>query len=643
MDRIKELINKLNEASRVYYQGEDEIMSNLEYDKLYDELVALEESTGIVLSNSPTQKVGYEVQSALKKITHPTPMLSLSKTKSMEELIVWLGNDEAILSWKLDGLTVVLTYDDGKLVQAVTRGNGIVGEDITENAKNFQNIPLSIPFKGKLVLRGEALIKYPDFEKFNASVNGIYKNPRNLCSGSVRQLDPNITKDRHVNFYAFALVSAEGMMFNNKHSNEFDWLEKQGFSVVEHTLVTKSNIGIEIDKYSTKVENYDIPCDGLVLLLDDVQRGKNMGSTAHSPRNAIAFKWADELAETTLREIEWSPSRTGLINPVAIFDPVELEGTTVSRASVHNLSIVKQLELGIGDLITVYKANMIIPQIRENLVRSNNFTIPDKCPICGGETKIKNDSGVETVWCTNPDCTAKKVQTFSQAASRDALNIDGLSDATIEEFISLDIITKFSDMFNLKKHRDTIVNLHGFGERSYTKLVEAAEKARNTTCEKFIYSLGLPGIGGVNAKNLAKLINNDATKLFDLTVKDISAVDGFGDILAKGVVSRLNEEKFREEAFELLAELNIKAEEVKVSSNKLDGKTFVITGTLEHFSNRKELESIITSNGGKIGSAVNKTTDYLINNDILSTSSKNKKAKELNIPIITENEFISLI
>lgn len=641
--RMKELIDILNKAASVYYQGKDEIMSNFEYDRMYDELSALEKESGLVLAGSPTQKVGYEVLSELPKQTHPSPMLSLDKTKQVDELSSWLGGKEGLLSWKMDGLTVVLTYENGKLLNAVTRGNGVVGEVITNNAKVFKNLPVNIPFKGRMVLRGEAIITYSEFKKINAllSEEEQYKNPRNLCSGSVRQLNNEITAKRNVELYAFTLVEAEGVDFKNSQQNKMEFMKEQGFQTVEYKVVTAKNIYETVEWFSEKVKTNDFPSDGLVLLYDDISYGESLGSTAKFPRNAIAFKWADETAKTKLTEVEWSASRTGLINPVAIFEPVELEGTTVSRASVHNISIVKELKLGIGDTIEVYKANMIIPQIAQNLTKSGSLAIPDKCPVCGEKTSIHKENDVEVLFCENPDCLAKKIKSISLFVSRDAMNIDGMSEATIEKFISKGFLHELADLFKLNRYKDEIISMDGFGEKSYEKLVKAAETAKITTTAKFIYSLGIANIGLSNAKMVCKAFSNDFEKIRHASIDELVEIDGVGEIIAESFVKFFANENNNHMVDDLLDIVTLEDEE-NDNANDMDGMNFVITGSVNHFSNRSEVKELIEGRGGKVTGSVTSKTKYLINNDSTSNSSKNKKAKELGVQIITEDEFIDM-
>lgn len=641
--RMKELIAKLGEAAKAYYAEDREIMSNYEYDKLYDELTALEEETGTVMAGSPTISVGYEAVDELPKERHESPMLSLGKTKSREELRDWLGTQKGLLSWKLDGLTIVLTYRDGRLFKAVTRGNGEIGEVITGNARVFVNVPLAIPYQGELVLRGEAVITYEDFRKINEQIehaDARYKNPRNLCSGSVRQLNNEITAQRNVRFFAFALVRADGVDFQNSRKEQFIFLKKQGFEVVEYQKVDAQSILSAVEDYESRVAEYDVPSDGLVLIYDDIAYGQSLGRTAKFPRDSIAFKWADETAETTLQEIEWSASRTGLINPVAIFDPVELEGTTVSRASVHNVSIVKALKLGIGDRITVYKANMIIPQIAENLTGSDTLEIPHTCPVCGGETRIEQVNDVQSLYCTNPDCDAKKVKSFTLFVSRDALNIDGLSEATLEKFLGRGYLHTFADLFHLEQYREEIVEMEGFGEKSYQNLADSIEKSRKTTLPRVIYGLGIANIGLANAKMICREYHDDLERMMQADVEELSLIDGIGEVIAGTFHDYWQSEKNRENMKKLLEELEIEQIEVDESALTLKGMVFVVTGSLMHFDSRSALKELIESKGGKVTGSVTGKTTCLINNDSASGSSKNKKAKELEVPIVTEEEFM---
>lgn len=642
--KMKELGEKLREASRAYYQEDREIMSNVEYDALYDTLSALEKETGIVLADSPTVNVGYEAVEQLPKEEHERPMLSLDKTKEREALREFIGEHPTLLSWKLDGLTIVLTYENGELIKAVTRGNGIVGEVITNNARVFKNIPLKISFKGRLVLRGEAIITYSDFEKINETIGDAdakYKNPRNLCSGSVRQLNNEITAKRNVRFYAFSLVSAEGVDFRNSREVQFRWLNEQGFEVVEYRKVTAETLDEAMDYFAEAVTTNDFPSDGLVALYDDIAYGESLGTTAKFPRNAMAFKWADEMRDTRLLEIEWSPSRTGLINPVAIFEPVELEGTTVSRASVHNISIMKELKLGIGDTIRVYKANMIIPQIAENLTGSGNAPIPHTCPACGQETVVKKENDVECLFCVNPGCPAKKIKSFGLFTSRDAMNIDGLSEATLEKFIARGFVHDFGDIFEISRYKDEIVEMEGFGQKSYDNLMESLERAKETTLPRVIYSLGIANIGLANAKVICRHFDNDLDRIRHASLEEVSDIDTIGPVIAGNLVAYFRDENNNRRLDHLMSFLHIQEDSPK-QEQIFEGMNFVITGSLVHFGNRSEAKELIESLGGKVTGSVTKKTNYLINNDIQSNSSKNKKARELGIPILSEEDFRKL-
>lgn len=643
VSRMKELVSLLNQASRAYYAQNTEIMSNFEYDRLYDELMGLEKRTGVIIANSPTAHVGYEAVDELPKEKHEKPMLSLAKTKSREELHDWLDGREGLLSWKLDGLTIVLTYSGGQLVKAVTRGNGEVGEVITNNAKVFKNVPVSIPYQGELILRGEAVITYSEFGRINGQIEDVeakYKNPRNLCSGSVRQLNNEITASRNVNFYAFSLVKADDEDFGNSRAAQFEFLTRQGFDVVEYRLVNPDTIEEEVAYFEQHVQSYDIPSDGLVLTYEDIAYGQSLGRTAKFPRDSIAFKWADELCETVLKEMEWSASRTGLINPVAIFEPVELEGTTVSRASVHNISIVRGLKLGIGDRITVYKANMIIPQIAENLTQSDTLEIPEVCPVCGQPTQVRQVNDVQSLYCNNPACDAKKIKSFTLFVSRDAMNVDGLSESTLEKFLARGFIHEFADLFNLGRYEEEITQMEGFGEKSYGNLMESIENARNTTLPRVVYGLGIENVGVANARVLCRYFNFSLDGLRAATVEELSDIDGIGEVIATGIYDFFHDKDKAAQLERLLAEVHIAQETVEEGTQTLSGMSFVITGSLEHYENRNALKTEIEERGGKVTGSVTGKTTCLINNDTASQSSKNKKAKELGVRIISEETFM---
>lgn len=644
--RIKELVRILNEAGRAYYSGDKELMTNFEYDALYDELTALEQETGMVFADSPTRNVGYETVSELPKEEHSAPMLSLDKTKSVETLADFAGEHKCLLSWKLDGLTIVLTYEDGQLAKAVTRGNGYVGEVITANARTFKNLPMRIAFKGRLVLRGEAIITYSDFERINAGLGEEqekYKNPRNLCSGSVRQLSSEITARRNVQLKVFALIEAEGADFNNSREEQFHWLKGLGFDTVAFKVVDGKNMAEAVAEFAEEVKENDFPSDGLVLTYDDIEYGESLGRTAKFPRHSIAFKWKDEVVDTRLLDIEWSASRTGLINPVAIFEPVEIEGTTVARASVHNISIVKSLALGVGDTISVYKANMIIPQIAENKTRSGSIVIPDTCPVCGGRTGIRCQNDVESLYCLNPECQAKQVKSFELLVSRDALNIDGISAATLEKFIDNGFIKTYADIYHLECHKDAICGMEGFGEKSYENMISSIENSRTVPIGRYIYGLGIPGVGTANARLICRHFDSSLEAIMGADAESYTRIDGIGEVIAGAVIDYFADEKKRRQALELAAELTLLPEAGADASSDIAGKTFVITGSVEHFANRDEVKQVIESLGGKVSGSVSKKTDYLINNDTASSSSKNKKAKELGVPVISEEDFLQMI
>lgn len=644
-ERMQELVELLNRAGRAYYQEAREIMSNYEYDRLYDELVSLEKELNMTMALSPTVHVGYEVLSELPKERHERPMLSLDKTKEVGRLKEFLGDQKALLSWKMDGLTIVLTYREGVLFKAVTRGNGEIGEVITNNARVFRNIPLKIAYQGELILRGEAVIRYKDFEKINEEIEDVdakYKNPRNLCSGSVRQLNNEITAKRNVRFYAFSLVRADGVDFENSREKQMEWLLSQGFETVEYRMTTRETVEEDIAWFADRIQENEVPSDGLVLVYDDIAYGESLGATAKFPRDSFAFKWADETKETTLTEIEWSPSRTGLINPVAIFEPVELEGTTVSRASVHNISIMEELELGVGDRIEVYKANMIIPQIAQNLTRSGVKDIPETCPVCQGKTQIRQIMNAKALYCTNPFCQAKQIKAFTLFVSRDAMNIDGLSEATLEKFIGKGFIHEFADIYHIDQHRDVITEMDGFGEKSCANLLESIEKSRETTLPRLVYALGIENVGLANAKLICKELDYDPQKLLEADEETLSAIPGIGEVIAKNVTAYFREEKKRQQYLHLLKEVNLQKENIQ-EAQIFEGMTFVITGSVEHFKNRGEIKAEIEKRGGKVTGSVTSKTTYLINNDANSTSSKNRKAKELGIPILSEEEFLRLM
>ena len=640
MDRMKELIDILNNASKAYYQDDSQIMSDHEYDKLYDELVKLEKESGVVYGGSPTQRVGYTVLSSLQKVKHDSPILSLDKTKEPDKLISWLGDSEGIISWKLDGLTIVLTYNNGVLERAVTRGNGEVGEDITHNARYFKNLPGKINFNGELNLRGEGIITFTEFERINSELDDdeVYKNPRNLCSGTVRQLNSKVASDRNVMFYAFTLVRAEGKEFEKK-SGQLKFLEDLGFDVVEHYIVRAEDIKDKIKMFSEKIEKNDFASDGLVLTFDSIAYSSSLGTTSKFPKDSIAFKWSDELAETTLLDIIWNTSRTGRINPIAVFEPVDIEGSTVNRASVHNVSVLEGLKLGKGDKIKVYKANMIIPQIAENMTCSATAKIPEVCPVCQGETEIRMLKEGKELYCINPTCSAQRIKALVHYVSRDAMNIEGLSEETIKKFADAGILDNYTDIYSIKDHPE-IMDMEGFGQKSFDNLVAAVEKSRTVPLENFINALGINQVGLSNAKLLCRNYNYSIEDIVKADQEELKDIEGFGEVIAHSIHSyfanKENLELFNK-AVELLS--FVKPAE---TTDKLGGINFVITGDVAIFKNRNEVKALIESLGGKVTGSVTSKTNYLINNDVNSSSSKNKKAKELNIPIITEEEFIKL-
>ena len=647
MNRMKELIQILNKASKEYYTMDREVMSNYEYDALYDELLALEQETKTVLSNSPTVNVGYEVLSKLEKVTHEYPMLSLDKTKEVPELVSWLNQQEGVLSWKLDGLTTVLTYENGILKQAVTRGNGTVGEDITHNAKVYVNLPKTIPYKEKLIIRGESVIKYSDFERINKEIldgEAKYKNPRNLCSGTVRQLNSEICAKRNVHFFAFSLVDVAGLPDLDTMQKRFEWLASMGFEVVEYELVTAADLSKTVAAFSDKIATNDFPSDGLVLSYNDIAYGKSLGTTAKFPKDSIAFKWRDEIVETVFLDVEWSASRTGLINPVAIFEPVEIEGTTVSRASLHNVSILESYQLGVGDTITVYKANMIIPQLADNLTRSNTLKIPEVCPVCHKKAVIKKENEIKVLMCSNEECPAKKIKAFAHFVSRDAMNIDGLSEATLEKFIQNGFLKTLPDLYTLEQYQEEIVTLEGFGQRSYDKLIQAIANSRQVKMANFLYSLGVANVGLSNAKLLCRHFRYDWNAMTSASVEELTEVEGIGELIATAFVSYFSDDRRRKVVSDLLQYIAFEPEEVLAETQLLlQDKVFVVTGSLNQYANRNAIKEEIERLGGKVVGSVSSKTSYLINNDIASNSSKNKKAKELGIPIITEEDFINML
>lgn len=649
--RMKQLVAKLNEARRVYEQGTDEIMSNLEYDRLYDELLKLEQELGTYLPNSPTHNVGYEVVSALQKEKHETPMLSLDKTKSTDAIKSFIGNKKCIASWKMDGLTVVLTYNNGKLDKAVTRGNGEIGEIVTHNARTFKNLPKEIEFKGKLVLRGEAIITYTDFNKINSSLgSGVenYKNPRNLCSGSVRQLDSSIANNRSIRWFAFELVSADGKSPNSVEQS-FEWLKRQGFQTVEYMVINQSNFLSVMSYFSSKVSKIDIPSDGLVFTYDDVAYGKSLGRTSKFPRHSMAFKWQDDEAESRLINIEWQVGKTGIITPVAIFEPVDIEGSTVSKASLHNLSILMET-LGRpykGEKIRVFKANMIIPQIscgeklQPNQINAIRISIPDQCPCCGGETEVQIDpkSGVQTLWCSNIDCPAKGSRLFKHFVSRDAMNIDGISDATLNRFIEEGLISTFADIYRLSDHMEKIVNMDGFGYKSYENMINSINKSRKVKPANLINALSIPNVGLATAKLICRNFGNDIEKVVAASYSEIDSINGVGDVIASNFVNYFNNKENVDNFIDLYRQLVIEQEKISTNTS-MNGVVICVTGDVYIFPNRRAIKDLVENLGGKLTGSVSRSTSYLVTNDTTSGSRKNKAAQEYGIQILTEKQFI---
>ncbi len=643
--KIRSLTERLNEARKAYETG-TAIMSDREYDALYDELLEIEQRTGIILEDSPTQNVGYTVLDSLEKVPHERPMLSLDKTKEVSKLKSFLDKEEGLLSWKLDGLTVVLKYQGGLLNQALTRGNGLIGEDITHNAKHFKNLPKKIAHTGELIIRAEAVISYKEFEKINEDSQEKYKNPRNLCSGTVRQLNSEIVAKRSIDLFAFSLVKSDETF--EKKSQGLLWLQGLGFQIVGYEMVTAATVEEKVLDFEQKISQNEYGSDGLVLTYDDIAYSLSLGQTSKFPRDSIAFKWRDELSETTLLEVSWNTSRTGLINPVAVFEPVELEGTTVRNASLHNLSILEELELGIGDTITVYKANMIIPQVADNLTRSNQIDIPKSCPVCGSDTEIVTNITVKSLYCSNPNCRAQLVHSLTHYCCRDACNIENLSEATIEKFVDQGFIEDFSDIYKLPDHEEAILELEGFGRRSYDRLMESIEKSKTLPLFRLIYALGIHHVGLSNAKLLCKHYSLDEIR--SISVEQLVAIDGFGEVIANSIVKYFSNQENQSLLGRLLSYVEILPDKTHVQGDTSDqsqlplkGLSFVITGTLNHFENRGLLESLIEEKGGSVSKSVSKNTSYLINNDQDSASSKNKKALSLGIQIISEDAFLEMV
>ena len=644
--KIKQLTNQLNMYRNEYYNNSNSVISDYEYDQLFDELKALEDSTGFYMSNSPTHTVGYPVNSKFNKVVHKEPLLSLDKTQDMAEFIKFCSKSEVLLMHKLDGLTIQLTYDNGELIQAVTRGDGTSGDDITTNAKYFSNIPLTVSNKNKFTIKGEAIINKDTFNIINNKLKDEdkFKNPRNLASGTVKQLDTKIVSQRNVEFVCWNAndLSTDGTM--------------------ENGLTNAKNLGFTIVNYQIPISNLDqtvpciinnlkesariIPIDGIVAMYNNIEFGNSLGGTSHHFNNGFAFKFYDEEEETTLKDIEWSMGKTGELCPVAIFNPVIIDGTTVTRASLHNISIIEELRLGIGDTVRVYKANQIIPQIRNSVEKSNNIQIPKRCPICGGNTEILENTDanktVKVLVCTNDNCKGKLLGKLTHFVSKSAMNIDGLSEATIDKLISLNILNKFTDIYDIQNHKDILYTLDGFGEVSINKLINSIEFSKQTTLDRLLNALSIPTVGKTVAKTLADYINNDANRIFELGSSNLTVINGIGTEMNTAIHNWFNNKFNNMTVKSLLAILTFKTIN-EHKTTKFHGLGFVVTGKLLKYPNRSALESVILHNGGTIQSTVSTNTNYLINNDINSTSSKNKKAKELNIPIISEQEFIDML
>jgi len=656
VERIRELIKRLNQYRDSYYNKSVSEISDHEYDNLFDELKKLEEETNIVMSNSPTHTVGYEVKSKLKKVKHSHPMLSLDKTKLIDDLKKFAGDKDCLLMCKMDGLTVLLTYENGELIQAETRGNGEEGEIITHNAIIFENIPLHIDYKGHLETEGEAIITYDDFEKINNNLpeDERYKNPRNLVSGSVRQLDSNIAAQRHIKFIVWKVPEIEdGINSDNAFLFRLIFAKDLGFDIVpfysySNNTSDKENCEYLIEnlKEQSKIKGY--PIDGLVMTYNDISYGESLGKTGHHPKHSIAYKFYDDVYPTRLLDVEWTMGKTGTLTPTAVFEPVETEGTMVERASLHNLSIMK--DLGIISKyqeIGVYKANMIIPQVDyakkvDNVTVEEEIKIPKICPICGAKTQVVKDNDTEVLICTNPNCTGKLLGKLSHFVSKNAINIYGLSEQTLQKFVDLGWLNSFQDIYHLSEHKEEMYKLDGFGKKSVDKLLDSIEKSRNTSLDRFIYGLCIPMIGKTASKDIANHFNYDYETFRQYgIVTHYKGINGFGDSMNDSIHNYLRNSHMM---VEMLADEFEFAKVEKTSSNiNLLNKTFVITGSLNHYKNRDELVSVIEGLGGKVSGSVSSKTSYLINNYITSTSGKNKKANDLGIPIISEEEFIKMI
>lgn len=639
IETIKNLTAKLLQYCDEYYNLDRPTISDAEYDKKFDELKSLEDETGFWLANSPTRKVQGQVLDCFTKVKHSKPMLSAAKTKDANEIKKFIGNRPFYCSYKLDGLTLVVRYENGEFVQAVTRGNGEIGEDVTAQAMMISNLPMHIDYNDKLELRGECVISWKNFHKINESLDEPYSHPRNLAAGSLRQLDTNITKQRNLSYVVFECVSDlydNNALFDSK-LDELGYLDCLGFETVGRCT---GNIDDCIE--GMQPEWYQYPCDGLIFEMCMKSYSKTLPVTAHHEGCRMALKWADEMYETTLRDVEWNPTRSGLIAPVAIFDEIDLDWALTTRATLHNLSIIEQLELGIGDTITVYRSNMVIPKVYDNLTRSNTLTIPTTCPCCGEPTEIKYTDNSKVLMCTNPNCAAKKLAQFTHFVSRKAMNIDGLSEKTLELLISHGFLHNYKDIYHLKEHRDKLILLDGLGAKSVDKLLDSIEKSRDVTLDRFITALGIPNVGSSAAKAINQKFNGSYVDFVNAIGRqfDFTTLYDFGETMNDSIYNWFEDNK--EDMHNLAKELYFDTyEPIAVSENPFVGKTLVVTGKLNHFT-RDSINAKITSIGAKTAGSVSKKTDFLITTDA-SGSSKYKKAMELGVPVISEEEFLNMI
>lgn len=649
MNNIAARVRELNRASEAYYNTEQPIMSDAEFDNKLEELRQWEEETGIILANSPTHNVGYSVADELKEVEHNHPMLSLDKTKSVDELIEFIGNKNCFLSVKADGLTTSLHYINGKLIGAETRGDGVRGTECLQNVLTMKNVPKEIPYKEELIIDGETIIGWDTFREINDNLpeDKKYKHPRNLVSGSLQLLDSKEAASRNMRFIAWRVIKG----FEHKTPSEDLFKAKDiGFEIIpilkSPRINKKEELTILLNHIRESADSHNIPYDGAVMAVDDYKIAESMGRTDKFFRHSLAYKYEDELFETVLTDIEWNTSKTGLINPVAIFQSVDLNGAITTRATLHNITYIKDMMLGIGDRIRVYRSNMVIPKVHDSIDKSGNFSIPDKCPICGHPTRIIKENDSEVLMCENPDCNGKLLGKLVHATSRNALDIENLSETTIEKFINLGWLNSIQDIYHLSDHENEMKTLDGFGKKSVEKLLSSVEKSRKTSLERFIYSLSIPLIGKSASKDISKICKDSFDDLVDLmksSPEKLLSIDGFGTTMMNSVAKWWYEnslwvyELSKEFAFEKSQPVSNEA------SSTLEGKTFVVTGSVHHYKNREELQKDIISHGGNVASSVSAKTSYLINNDVNSTSSKNQKAKSLNIPIISEKDFLQMI